>query len=220
LTTAIFAATACGTPKPPPEPVNVVGVPQDVGTTPSNAPPIATIAVAPDAGANAPPIATADPPAQSCSDTTPVAVPACDMKNPCAEGQDPRALCRAWARGLTPRAAAKVVSCLKKSSDPNFLCDYQEHAKCAHEGFAAACPDPAREKQHRATCERLAKGCKKGQHQPYQTDAVDIDKCVAMMSATSPAGEKSMIACFEEYCGGADESCMEFRLLHGGRVLH
>jgi hypothetical protein len=137
------------------------------------------------------------------------------MKNPCKEGGDPRAECRLWARALAPRSAAKVVECFKKGAEAKDVCDYQYRERCAHGGFTAACVDANR---FRAKCMQIARGCEQGVKSPYDQSKVDIDKCIALLSATSAAGERPMIACIEEYCGTVDESCLSYRMQYP-RVL-
>jgi len=213
-TSAIAASTFACAPQPATTPETVVQIPLQV------APVAGPISAFPkgDAGAAVLPLATSAPaaPARTCDDTTPVpAVPACDMKNPCGEGMDARVGCRLWAKALAPRSAAKVVACLKRTSDPLQVCDSDFRTACAHEGFVTACPDPAR---FTAKCQKVVSGCEKGLHQPYDQTPISVERCIELLSATSSSGEKPMISCIEEYCGTVDESCLEFRMQHG-RVL-
>jgi hypothetical protein len=159
------------------------------------------------------PLATNEPdppPAPAICDSSPAPpVPSCEMKNACKEGGDVRTECRIWARALAPRSATKVVECFKNSPDPKDVCDYKYRERCVHGGFLAACVDSNR---FRAKCMQIARGCEQGAKSAYDRSKVDIDKCIALLSATSAAGERPMIACIEEYCGTVDESCLSYRV--------
>jgi hypothetical protein len=203
LTTAMAAACASNNPAPAPLPTPNATGPDDAGAAASNDVDAGTAPGSSDAGARA--RATPD---GGCDDTS-ATVASCNFHNPCDEAGDIPAMCRAYSKGLKPRAAAKIVQCLRSTTDTSKICDSDFQTACVRQGYAAACQDDER---YFGKCQKIVADCKKTLKASGRGGAISAEECVQMLSAAKAGTQRLVSACLTESCEAEGvESCVFMR---------
>ena len=174
--------------------------------------PLAVVGTPPDAAAPAPP-----PPASSSLGIWGLAYDPAAAARSCAQLKCPgpsqeamgalRSHCKALSDTLRTEPFQRFLTCMMAVNNTSSTCDLAlvgtEKGECLESWSSPPAIDPATASK----CTPIVAACNGPKRSVYAEGALSMETCQRIFSVTSAKGERRMIHCVTEYCGGAPGLC-------------